>query len=172
MPGARLLDTTLATYSYAVCNQVVAANSTDVIQLQGVNLKSVKVRYIQVGGSMAAGSPRTQMVQIVRRANPSTVGTPVVVPVPDSSDPPAAAPLLQFFATAATPGSPAFVIDQLTFGLVAAGAIQDRAVFNYEQFTEKGVTLNNSGEYLSIGLAQIPTTGNDRFGFSIWWTEQ
>lgn len=175
MPSFRALDSALATYNFSSAGFVPAVGATDVWQIQGVNLKTVKFRWIMVGGTAAAA--RTQVVQITRRGSPSTGGTSTSSPpfgrTADSSDAPTSGALVtQWTVNPAALGTPAFAMDMQSFALVVAGSLQDRAIFNYEQLTLKPVTLNSSSEFLTINFANTPTVAADRIDCEIWWTEQ
>lgn len=172
MPSFRALDSALQTYNFSQAFITPAVGASDVWQVSGANLKTIKIRWIQLGGT--AATARSQYVQVTRRGNPSTGGTSTN-PVPrsaDSTDAVAGAVATAWTANPTTLGTPAFAWDLQSFALVVAGGLQDRAIFNYEQVTSKPLTLNNSNECMAIYLGITPTVAGDRIDCSIWWTEQ
>ena len=169
MPSFRMLDSNLSTYLVSLTGGGPVASLTDICSLQGAALKTVKVRTILVGGWTTTG--RSQIVNIVRRSSANSGGTTFAAKPVDTTDQPAAAVGLAYFGAITTPGTLVAQIDAMTFGMVAAGALQDRAIFNYQQFTQKGPVLNNAAEWLCVNMAG-QTTVADHLDVSIWWTEQ
>lgn len=172
MPSIRFMDSGLATYNYSVAGYSGPTGvGVDVWQLQGVNLTTLKVRLVRIGGT--ANSIRQQMVQLIRRITSDTGGAPTTPPIrrADSTDQIADATLSQF-TTAPTPGTGAGVLDQLSFALVTAGSLQQKAIFDYTVMSIKPLTLNNANDFLCVGFTNSALVGNDKLDFSIWWTEQ
>lgn len=173
MPSFRALDSALATYSYALAGAGIGAAVTDGWQLQGVNLKTVKIRWIMVGGTAAAA--RSQIVQLMRRPTPSTGGAFTNPPgrSADSSDGSVSSAIVTQWTTPPTTlGSPSLILDMQSFAMVVAGSLQDRAIFNYEQLTLKPLTLNSSSEFLAVNFSFVTTIVTDKIDFEMWWTEQ
>lgn len=177
MPAMRMLDSGLATYSYNITQFNPVASATDVWMLTGINLLKTKVRWLEVGGTVAnAGTIRTQPVALIKRSTATSGGTSTT-PTPqkaDSGDVNAQAVVTQWTTLPGGLGSSIGQIDSTTFTMTqgATTAVpQDRAVFNYEAVTVKPITLNNASEFLCVNFAAVATVASDRIDFEIWWTE-
>lgn len=179
MPSIRLLDCALATYSYATIGFSPVASATDIWQLQVPAGCTCKVRWIEIGGT--AASAKTYQVALIRRSTKNTGGTSTTPAIAkaDAADGNPQSVVVQWTANPASLGTAVATIDGGSVALVAqAGpaAIQDRALFMYDNPIYKSITLGSQNpsvpENLSINFAGVATAGTEKIDLSMWWTEQ
>lgn len=172
MPSIRFMDSVAPTYNFTAFGvNPPAGTGVDVWQLQGVNLKTIKIRYVRVGGVAVAA--RSQSINLIRRAGSDTGGAPTnPVPRPaDTSDAPSGVVVSQF-TTSPTPGPTPSVLETTSFVLVTSGSLQDRATFDYSQLVSKAPVLNNANDFYCVGFGGVALVATDKLECSIWWTEQ
>jgi hypothetical protein len=178
MPSVRMLDSALATYSYAITQFNPVAAATDVWQLAGAAGTLTKIRYVEVGGTVVAA--RTQTVSLIKRSA-ATTGATNTTPTISKADTGDANPQSVITQWTTLPaggvGAAIATADTGTFAILIGGTnavAQDRLFFVYEQLTEKPIVLGGAGtkEYLCINFAGVNTIATDKLDFSIWWTEQ
>lgn len=172
MPSIRFMDSVAPTYNFTAFGvNPPAGPAVDVWQLQGVNLKTVKIRYVRIGGTAVAA--RTQSLNLIRRSATDTGGAPTnpVARPADTSDAPSGVVVSQF-TTSPTPGAAISVLESTTFVLVTSGSLQDRAIFDYSQLVSKAPVLNNANDFYCVGFGGIGLVATDKLECSIWWTEQ
>ena len=173
MPSIRLLDSGLATYNYSTVLFNPVAAATDVWQLSGVLGKTVKVRWIEVGGTCIT-TARQQTVSLIRRST-ATAGGTNTTPTPQKADPAdgaASAVITQWTTLPGGLGTTIGTVDSTTFSLMLGTSIQDRAIFNYEQATSKPIVMNQAvQDFLCVNFTGVNTIATDKLDFEIWWTE-
>jgi len=183
MSAVEIIDSSLATYSYTICNVAIAAGATDVWQLGGV-AGQTKLRWIEVDGN--AANERYQPVGLIRRSAVNTGGTSAtIVPARASILDPQSGNVLTIWSANPTVLGVQVdaVVDQDTvlmgpqaFPAQAVPGAQDRVLFDYTSESMKSVSLDGSGDFMSInfqvGATAVNTLVTDRFDFAIWWTER
>lgn len=152
-----------AQYSYAVSALTPVATPTDVVVIQGSATKTVRIKYIYVGGAAtAAGS---FPVTVIRRLSTGgTIGSAVLTAVTAGySDINNAAPT----AVVSTVGTANYTTVQTANGLLATGragliALTSAAVYAPFIFApQKAILLRGTADYVMINLngGAVPSGG-------------
>jgi hypothetical protein len=166
------IQTLKVTYAAAIRNVATASTATDVLTIAGSATKLVKILRIRISGSQTGNS--VTPIVLIKRSALDTGGTfTTLTNVPyDSSDPAATAIVKSYTANPTTLGAAVGTIrqDQVTFNNGLASGLEDRAIFDFGEFS-KPVYLRNANENLAINFNSTSVTAAS-INFTVEWTEE